>query len=79
MSRPADLPKWVWDLVIALRRYEDEHAKGGACLAAVLALVPTDICDQAAAISAYTRILAEEPTMAPMDGDGPTIPGRSGG
>jgi hypothetical protein len=86
-----ELPKWAWDLVIAVQKHEDEHPKGGACFEAVLAPIPAEIRDQAAAIHSYTtgtstaawgRVHAQTAEfLASVEGleFGPTIPGRSGG
>jgi hypothetical protein len=50
------LPKWVYDLVIALQKHEDEHGKETACLAPVLALVPADVGHDADAIRRYAAM-----------------------
>lgn len=47
------LPVWVIDLVIAIEKHEDEHAKDGSCLDHMLALVPADVRQQAETIHAY--------------------------
>ncbi|MCX5202477.1 hypothetical protein OG897_13595 [Streptomyces sp. NBC_00237] len=49
----AELPNWVWDLLIVLRRHEDEHSSESGCLQPALDLVPIEIRDQAAAVEAY--------------------------
>lgn len=56
------LPKWVYDLVIALQTHEDEHGKETACLAPVLALVPAGVGHEADAIRRYTAMAATETT-----------------
>ncbi|KUL59668.1 hypothetical protein ADL32_19050 [Streptomyces albidoflavus] len=53
--RAPELPPWVWDLVIALQRYEDEHDKDAPCLNSVLAAVPFDVRDQATVIRRYVQ------------------------
>lgn len=55
MNPNTDLPKWVWDLVIAIQRHEDEHRSQDACLKGVMAAVPRDVRDQADAIAAYVQ------------------------
>lgn len=50
-----NLPKWVWDLVIALQQHEDEHAKGDTCLDVALTAIPEGVRHQAESISAYIR------------------------
>ncbi|MFJ4418272.1 hypothetical protein [Streptomyces sp. NPDC088925] len=66
MTAP-DLPRWVWDLVIAVQRHEEEHARDGACLKPVLAAVPADVRDKATAIAQYVqqarRADAREPRL----------------
>lgn len=50
-----DLPLWAWNLVIAMQKHEDLHAKSDTCLSGVLNAIPADVCTQAAAISAYVQ------------------------
>lgn len=47
------LPRWVYDLIIALDKYEDEHAKEAACLGDLLELVPPIELDRARVIAHY--------------------------
>jgi hypothetical protein len=60
----SDLPKWVYDLVIALQKHEDEHAKESACLESVLALVPNEVTRDADAIRHYVA-MATVPEATP--------------
>lgn len=56
MASPVpDLPLWAWNLVIAVQGHEEQHASGDRCLSAVLAAIPVDVQNQAAAINAYIR------------------------
>ncbi|MFD7891268.1 hypothetical protein ACFV3O_23065 [Streptomyces albidoflavus] len=58
MAAP-DLPRWVWGLVLALQKYEDEHDKDDPCLGKALTAVPPDVREQAAAATALSaRITA---------------------
>lgn len=50
-----DVPKWVWDLVIAVQRHEAVHGKQDPCLKGVLAAVPQGIRTQAEGIAAYVQ------------------------
>jgi hypothetical protein len=50
-----DLPLWTWNLVIAIQRHEDNHAKDATCLDGVLSAIPADVRTQAAAITAYIQ------------------------
>ncbi|MHC3427196.1 hypothetical protein [Streptomyces sp. DT18] len=63
MTAP-DLPRWVWDLVIALQRHEEEHAKDAACLKPALAAVPADVRDKAEAIAQYVQQAHREDAVA---------------
>jgi hypothetical protein len=54
------LPKWVYDLVIALQQHEDEHGEGTTCLAPVLAHVPADVSRDADAIRRYASMAATD-------------------
>ncbi|MEV7840197.1 hypothetical protein AB0O77_23665 [Streptomyces albidoflavus] len=53
MAAP-DLPRWVWGLVLALQKYEEEHDKDDPCLGKALAAVPPDVREQAAAVTALS-------------------------
>ncbi|MCM8552322.1 hypothetical protein [Streptomyces sp. STCH 565 A] len=56
MASPVpDLPLWAWNLIIAVQGHEEQHGSTDRCLNAVLAAVPTDVQNQAAAINAYVR------------------------
>lgn len=55
MASNTDLPKWVWDLTIAMLNHEDEHSADGACLNAVVSSIPVDVREQAEAIRAYVQ------------------------
>ncbi|WP_435246353.1 hypothetical protein [Streptomyces sp. NRRL F-5630] len=59
-----ELPRWVWDLVIAVQRHEEEHAKDAACLKPVLAAVPADVRDKATAIAQYVQQGRREDAVA---------------
>lgn len=52
-SDTAHLPSWVYDLVTAVEDYEDVHGEHRACFARVLAAVPAQERDRAAAIANY--------------------------
>lgn len=71
-----NVPRWAWDLVIAVQKYEDEHPKDGGCLTTILAAVPAEIRDRAEAIRSYLGEDTLEGLGFPF---GPTIPGRSSG
>lgn len=43
----ADLPDWVWTLVIGIDLFEDEHAKGERCLRHLLHAIPREVLDAA--------------------------------
>lgn len=43
----AELPDWVWILVIGIDRFEDEHAKGERCLGHLLHAIPREVLDAA--------------------------------
>ncbi len=43
----AELPDWVWILVIGIDRFEDEHAKGERCLGHLLHAIPREALDAA--------------------------------
>lgn len=60
----SDLPRWVWDLVIAVARYEDTHAKGAPCLDGVLTVIPSDVRAKAQAIAEYVGLAQQEARMA---------------
>lgn len=59
-----ELPKWVWDIVIALQRHEDEHDAADRCYTNVLRAVPRDVRDQAAAIGSYAAQVSSETQLA---------------
>jgi protein involved in temperature-dependent protein secretion len=59
----SDLPKWVWDLVIALQKHEDEHGDEANCHAPVLGLIPKDIGHQADAIRRYADMARTDTVM----------------
>jgi hypothetical protein len=63
------LPNWVIDVVIALDKYEDEHAKEHTCLAPALDHVPAEIRAQARGVRDY---LAQIPVPTDADPDDPT-------
>lgn len=54
-NRSVISPPWVYDLIAAVARYEDEHAAGSDCLHAALAKVPAVERDRATAIAEYAR------------------------
>lgn len=49
----AELPKWIWDLVIAIEIHEDTHPKENGCLSQVLSRVPSEVRAQASVIQSY--------------------------
>ena len=49
------LPLRAWSLIIAVQGHEEQHGDSDRCLNAVLAAIPVDVQNQAAAISAYIR------------------------
>lgn len=49
------LPPYVYDLIAAVQKWEDEHANTDTCFDAVLCGVPKQELDRAAAISHYQR------------------------
>lgn len=56
MASPVpDLPLWAWNLIIAVQGHEEQHGSSDRCLNAVLAAIPVDVQNQAAAINAYIR------------------------
>lgn len=63
MNRNHEHPKWLWDLIIAMEKHENEHASGAACLGPVLALIPGETRAQAAAIESYARAATEDALM----------------
>lgn len=62
MASNTALPKWVWDLTIAMLNHEDEHGSDGTCLNAVVSAVPIDVREQAEAIRAYVRAAGQSST-----------------
>lgn len=62
MASNTDLPKWVWDLTIAMLNHEDEHSADSNCLNAVVSAIPIDVRDQAEAIRAYVRSAGQSST-----------------
>jgi hypothetical protein len=52
---PDLLPPFVYDLISAVEKYEDEHAKGDDCLSAALERIPAQERDRAKAIEHYRR------------------------
>lgn len=62
MASNTALPKWVWDLTIAMLNHEDEHGSDGACLNAVVSAIPVDVREQAEAIRAYVRAAGQSST-----------------
>jgi hypothetical protein len=62
MASNTTLPKWVWDLTIAMLNHEDEHAADNTCLNAVVSAIPLDVRDQAEAIRAYVQAAAQSTT-----------------
>ena len=56
MASPVpDLPLWAWNLIIAMQRHEDLHGSSDTCLNGVLHAVPTEVRQQAEAISGYIQ------------------------
>lgn len=45
MASNTALPKWVWDLTIAMLNHEDEHSADKTCLNAVVSAIPVDARD----------------------------------
>lgn len=62
MASNTDLPKWVWDLTIAMLNHEDEHSAGGVCLNAAVSSIPIDVREQAEAIRAYVQAAGQSST-----------------
>jgi len=62
MASNTDLPKWVWDLTIAMLNHEDEHNADSACLNAVVSAIPLDVREQAEAIRAYVQAAGQSST-----------------
>jgi hypothetical protein len=62
MASNIALPKWVWDLTIAMLNHEDEHGADKTCLNAVVSAIPVDVRDQAEAIRAYVQAAAHSTT-----------------
>lgn len=62
MASNTALPKWVWDLTIAMLNHEDEHGADKTCLNAVVSAIPLDVRDQAEAIRAYVQAAAQSTT-----------------
>ncbi|MEO3978787.1 hypothetical protein [Streptomyces sp. CAU 1734] len=48
-----DLPRWTWDLLVALLEHEDTHAKDSTCLQTVLDTVPEEVRAQAKTVRGY--------------------------
>lgn len=79
----ADLPKWVWDLIIQLETQEDTHpelyrrmssaeyVRWNWCPAAALNSIPAEIRGQARAIRQYQQLAEQDK----QEGDGDE-PGR---
>ncbi|MYR28733.1 MULTISPECIES: hypothetical protein, partial [unclassified Streptomyces] len=65
MTAP-NLPRWVWDLVIAVQRYEEEHPMDEVCVEPLLAAVPADARDKAAAIAQYVGPQPDAPAENPF-------------
>jgi hypothetical protein len=62
MASNTALPKWVWDLTIAMLNHEDEHGADKTCLNAVVSAIPVDVRDQAEAIRTYVQAAAQSTT-----------------
>lgn len=65
-------PPWVYDLIAALAKHEDEHGQGHPCFAAALDRVPAVERDRAAAIDHYRHqapppVIEFPADMAPED------------
>jgi hypothetical protein len=60
MVHPALLPRWVYDLLNAIKKYEYEHAKGAPCIAAALEHVPEYELDRADVIAHYGAQIPQE-------------------
>lgn len=51
-----ELPKWVWDLVIAIDKYESEHdyiPDRSNCLMSLSNIIPRDVHNTAESIRKY--------------------------
>ncbi|MFF0736890.1 hypothetical protein ACFYVK_35415 [Streptomyces chartreusis] len=62
MASNTDLPKWVWDLTIAMLNHEDEHGADSTCLNAVVSAIPVDVREQAEAIRSYVQAAGQSST-----------------
>jgi hypothetical protein len=57
-----ELPRWVWDMLADLVRYEDTHGHphdGWPCLESTLSRVPHDVLNAAEVIAQYRVVDAE--------------------
>lgn len=64
----AAIPKWVYDLVIALQQHEDVHGEKASCLAPVLKLVPAEVGRDAEAIRRYAEMATGDAVMTQARG-----------
>lgn len=53
---PSQLPKWAFDVVMSLVRFEDEHGDAHPCLKGALDLIPQGMQNAARAILDYHRV-----------------------
>jgi hypothetical protein len=56
------LPIWVYEVIAAIDKHEDEHAKEDACLGGVLGLIPPQQLDRARAVAYADRHRPTEET-----------------
>lgn len=56
----AFLPLWVYELIAAIDKYEDEHSKGAACFGEALGLVPAHELAHARFMNFYREKTSEE-------------------
>lgn len=51
-----DHPKWVWDVVIAINKWEEEHDYDkSTCIKHIQQMIPIDVQNAAAAIRSYNN------------------------
>lgn len=53
MTKPEDLPRWVWDVLADLVQYEAVHGKHETCLEHAFIRIPEDVRRTAAVILSY--------------------------
>lgn len=85
---PSQLPKWAFDVVMSLVRFEDEHGDAHPCLKGALDLIPQGMQNAARAILDYHRVsnyvppvpsLITTPEAAPAAAGPRAVAGAIGG